>query len=300
MSGTGEEKQSLLLADIEEFSRSGPRISNEPAKPELHRETLAFPDLTKAGVPPVAKASPCSVASAGVAPVREAAAQPLDSPSTNSLLARLKQQAETLQQDASQKGVTQDILATQLSISLGNAFHYLDDLIKQLNIIKPAIPKEFLFPGNIAFSGMSWVEGAADFRMVPGASDNRRFESLTVRFRIASAKKLSVEREIPHIEPLRKTLHDYNIVFSVDERMNLRNQAEKARFTFPCEIKGGFLIKADYEAGDLVLRTRNIDRFGMMEFRLKTPELNQQTLDELTKLFLGDKSEFMKMFRRTA
>lgn len=300
MSGTGEEKQSLLLADIEEFSRSGPRISNEPAKPELHRETLAFPDLTKAGVPPVAKASPRSVASAGVAPVREAAAQPLDSPSTNSLLARLKQQAETLQQDASQKGVTQDILATQLSISLGNAFHYLDDLIKQLNIIKPAIPKEFLFPGNIAFSGMSWVEGAADFRMVPGASDNRRFESLTVRFRIASAKKLSVEREIPHIEPLRKTLHDYNIVFSVDERMNLRNQAEKARFTFPCEIKGGFLIKADYEAGDLVLRTRNIDRFGMMEFRLKTPELNQQTLDELTKLFLGDKSEFMKMFRRTA
>lgn len=300
MSGASEEKQSLLLADIEEFSRSGPRISNEPSKPELHRETLAFPDLSKPGVAPTAKPATPAAGAGKPLPAFDSPSQQLDPQPSNNLLARLKQQAQTLQQDADQKGVAHEIIATQLSISLGNAFHYLDDLVKQLNIIKPAIPKEFLFPGNIPFAGMSWVEGAADFRMVPGATDNRHFESLTARFRIASAHKITVDREIPHIETLRKTLHDYNIVFSVDERMNVRNQAEKARFTFPCEIKAGFLIKADYDKGDLVLRTRNIDRFGMMEFRLKAPELNQQTLDELTKLFLGEKSEFMKIFRRTA
>jgi hypothetical protein len=109
-----------------------------------------------------------------------------------------------------------------------------------------------------------------------------------------------VDREALGIEPLRKMLHDYGIAFTIEEKLNARNQAERARFSFPCEIKAGFLIKADYTAGDLILRTRNIDRFGMMEFRLGVNDLNRETLDELTQLFLGEKSRFLTLFRRTA
>lgn len=291
--GGDKDKQSQLLAEIEEFSRSGPLVSNEPAKPELHRETLAFPDLAKAHQP---AAKP---AAAAAAPTLEAPSN-LGAPNASSLLARLKQQAETLQQDASQRDATEEARARQLSDVLGSAFHYLDDLVKQLNIIKPAIPREYVFPGNIIFAGMHWVEGAADFRMVPSASEDRRYESLSARFRLAAPQNLVVERDSLGIEPLRKLLHDHNIVFSVDEKLNARNQAERARFSFPCEMKAGFLIKADYAAGHLILRTRNIDRFGMMEFKLQAGELNQETLDELTKLFLGEKSRFLAMFRRTA
>jgi hypothetical protein len=282
-----------LLAEIEEFSRSGPLVSNEPAKPELHRETLAFPDLAKAHQP-AAKSAP-----AAAAPTLEAPSN-LGAPNASSLLARLKQQAATLQQGASQRGATEEARARQLSDVLGSAFHYLDDLVKQLNIIKPAIPREYVFPGNIVFAGMHWVEGAADFRMVPSATEDRRYESLSARFRLAAPQDLVAERDSLGIEPLRKLLHDHNIVFSVEEKLNARNQAERARFSFPCEMKAGFLIKADYAAGHLVLRTRNIDRFGMMEFKLQPGDLNQETLDELTKLFLGEKSRFLALFRRTA
>ena len=60
------------------------------------------------------------------------------------------------------------------------------------------------------------------------------------------------------------------------------------------------MLKADYEMGHLVLRTRNIDRFGMMEFKLQPEDICQETLDELTKLFLGEKSRFLQVFRRSA
>ena len=299
----GEDKRSQLLAEIEEFSRSGPAVGKEPDKPELHRETLAFPDLNKQ---PAASANSTSSAGKATAatvsvPPPATAGSPQEMPAAgNSLLARLKQQAQSLQQDSTQREEAHKAREEQLSAALGAAFHYLDDLIKQLNIIKPAIPKDFIFPGNILFSGMTWVEGAADFRMVPSATDDRRYESLTTRFRITSGKSITVDREALTIEPLRKMLHDYGIAFTVDEKLNARNQAERARFTFPCEIKAGFLIKADYAAGNLLLRTRNIDRFGMMEFRLLPDELTHETLDELTKLLLGDKSRFMTLFRRSA
>ncbi|MEW6165834.1 MAG: hypothetical protein AB1642_12305 [Pseudomonadota bacterium] len=294
MSGAGKNPQSQLLAEIEEFSRNGPLVDSAPAKPELHRETLAFPDLNKA---PVSREKPKPAVSAS--PTLEAPST-LGAASADSLLARLKQQAQSLQQDASQRDAAAEANAQALSASIGAAFHYLDDLVKQLNIIKPAIPREFVFPGNIVFSGMSWVEGAADFRMVPGATENRRYESLTARFRIAAPRTLTVDREALGVEPLRKMLHDYGVVFTMEEKLNARNQAERARFLIPCEIKAGFIIKADYEAGNLLLRTRNVERFGMMEFRLNAADLNQETLDELTKLFLGEQNRFLQMYRRTA
>lgn len=296
MGGAGEDKRSQLLAEIEEFSRSGPRPVTEAAKPELHRDTLAFPELNKPAAASAKSLAPTAVPSA---PTLEAPSS-LGAPAANSLLARLKQQAQSLQQGDEQRGAEHEARAQSLSASLGAAFHYLDDLVKQLNIIKPAIPKEFIFPGNIVFAGMSWVEGAADFRMVPSATDDRRYESLTARFRIAAPQQIVVERDTMGVEPLRKLLHDYNIVFAVEEKQNARNQIERARFTFPCEIKAGFIIKADYAAGNLLLRTRNVDRFGMMEFRLQADDLNQATLDELTKLFLGEKNRFMVMYRRSA
>lgn len=294
MGGAEEDKRSQLLAEIEEFSRSGPCVSAEPAKPEPQREPLAFPDLNQAAA---AKAAPRPAAAP--APTIEAPAS-LGAPAASSLLARLKQQAQGLQQDAGQRDAEIEARAQRLSASIGAAFHYLDDLVKQLNIIKPAIPKEFVFPGNIVFAGMSWVEGAADFRMVPSATDDRRYDSLTARFRIAAPRQITVERDAIGIEPLRKTLHDYGIAFSIEETQNARHQVERARFGFPCEIKAGFLIKADYTAGHLLLRTRNIDRFGTMEFRLHAEDLDQEILDELTKLFLGEKSRFLAMYRRTA
>ncbi|MCX8086142.1 MAG: hypothetical protein N3C63_04470 [Rhodocyclaceae bacterium] len=297
MSGGAKDKTAQLLADIEEFSRHGPVVGAEPAKPELHRETLAFPDLSQPAAERREAVPPAP--SVGATPTLEAPSS-LGQVEANSLLARLKAQAQALQQDESQRGAQMELKAQILSATLGAAFHYIDDLIKQLNILKPAIPKEFIFPGNIVFSGLSWVEGAADFRMVPSATEDRRYESMSARFRLAAPKNIVIERDALGIEPFRKTLHDYNIVFKVEEKLNARHQPEAARFIFPCEIKAGFLIKADYERGDFVLRTRNIDRFGMMEFRLQAEELNHATLDELAHLFLGEKSRFLQMFRRTA
>lgn len=284
-----------LLDDIEEFSRSGPLQTNEPAKPEIAREKMSFPDLNE----PAREWHAPDTGNPGAAPVLEAPSS-LGASSAGSLLARLKQTAQSVQQVAAQHGAAQEATAQRLSSSLGAVFQYLDDLIKQLNIIKPEIPKEFIFPGNIVFAGMRWVEGAADFRMLPTATEDRLYESLTARIRINSPQRLVVERDAIGVEALRKLLHDYNIAFQVEEKQNARKMIESARFTFPCEIKAGFIIRADYEAGNLLLRTRNIERFGMMEFRLQPDDLNPETLDELTKLFLGEKSRFLQMFRRSA
>jgi hypothetical protein len=300
----GSPKQDVaaqLLDDIEAFSRDGPPVpADEPAKPIFTRDKLTFPDLTKP--PPEKHRNVAKAAAERTVGLTQgyAAASRSGAKATDSLLERLKQQAQTVQRSSVKRDADAELRALHLSATLDVAFHYLNDLIKQLNIIKPPVPKEFTFPGNIVFSNMGWVEGAADFRMLPTATEDRLYETVHARFRLAAPRQLQVERDALGVEPLRKMLHDYNIAFQIEEKKNKRGQVESAVFTFPCEVKAGFLIKADYDTEGLVLRTRNIDRLGMMEFRLPGRELTVTALDELVQLMLGQKSRFLKMFRRTA
>jgi hypothetical protein len=290
--------QTRLLDDIEAFSRNGPPLRDEgPVQTVFTRDKLHFPDLTQA-LPEKKKNVAQTFAERAVGLVAPAAGH--GTPAAGSLLSRLKQQAQTVQSTVVLRDADAEMRALHLSASLGAAFHYLNDLIKQLNIIKPAVPKEFVFPGNIVFAGMSWVEGAADFRMLPTATEDRLYETMTARFRLAGSGQIQVERDALGVEPLRKQLHDANIAFQLEERKNKRSQVESGLFTLPCEMRAGFLIKADYEANSLVLRTRNIERFGMMEFRLQAGDLTQTALDELAQLMLGQESRFLKLFRRTA
>lgn len=291
------DSQAQLLDEIEAFSRNGPPVREEgPPKPVFTRDKLSFPDLNMTAPEPkknVARAA----AERAIGLARPDADVPAP---TGSLLDRLRQQAQRVQRSASKRDADEEMRALRLSASLDAGFRYLNDLIRQLNIIKPAVPKEFVFAGNIAFAGLSWVEGAADCRMLPTATEDRLYEILTVRYRLSAPRQLQVERDALGVEPLRKLLHDANIAFRLEERKNKRSQVESGLFTIPCEIKAGFLIKADYEANDLVLRTRNIDRFGMMEFRLQAGDLTQATLDELAQLMIGQESQFLKLFRRSA
>lgn len=288
-----------LLDDIEVFSRNGPPVVDAgPAKPIFTRDKLSFPDLTQP--PPEPKKNIAKAVAERAVGLTQSQVSSGGAAAPGSLLDRLRQQAETLERTSIQRDTDAEMRAFHLSASLGAAFHYLNDLVKQLNIIKPAVPKEFVFPGNIVFSDMSWVEGATDFRMLPTATEDRLYEIVTVRLRLAAPRQLQAERDTLGVEPLRKMLHDFNIVFQIEERKNRRNQTESATFTFLCEVKAGFQIRADYESNQLILRTRNIDRFGVMEFRLQAGDLTQIALDELAQLMLGQPSRFLKLFRRSA
>ena len=219
---------------------------------------------------------------------------------SSSLLANLKKQALAKQQGETQKNALQNEQILRIHAALGMAYQYLNDLVQQLNILKPAYAKSYSFFGVAEFDEMTWQEGRADFRMQEGASDNRYYNQVTLRYRLAAPKQFRVLRESPALEKLQKALFDNNIAFTTDEVRNERNQVEKATFIFPAEVKAGMLLAADYETGKLLLRTRNVERFGIMEYQLQPESINQDALDQLAQLILGENNRISQMFQRSA
>ncbi|HEX8962769.1 MAG TPA: hypothetical protein VF801_07175, partial [Rhodocyclaceae bacterium] len=188
-----------------------------------------------------------------------------------------------------------------LSDALEAAFHYLREFCEQLNVLKPPCPTRYALLGIAEIAGLTWQEGRADYRLVPQATENERlFQQVTLRFRLAAGQQLRVERENPAHQAFRAALLEANITFNEEEFRNQKSQVERAVYTFPAEVRAGIGLSADYEAGDIRLVVRNIRRFGSAEYRVPCGALTQESFEEIGRLVLGEDNRIDRMFRRVA
>lgn len=273
-----------LLEDIDKFAgQPTPLVDSTPVPRPA----------SPAATPP----APPHIATVAAAPPPLPAAQ---TAAPSGLLASLKQQALAKQQSENQKSSQRDVVLQRIHAALGTAYQYLNDFVMQLNILKPPYAKTYAFFGLADFEELAWQEGRADFRMQETASDNRLYDQVSLRYRLAGPKPFSVARENPALEKLCKALSDYNIAYTAAEVRNERGQVERATLSFPSEIKAGLLLAGNYQTGKLLLRTRNIERFGIMEYQLPPESVNQEALDELARLILGENNRIGQLFQRTA
>ncbi|MCX7169516.1 MAG: hypothetical protein NTY41_04280 [Proteobacteria bacterium] len=257
-----------LLEDIAKFSEQEVPAVVGTAAPQKSAVAAAKPQhaTTAAAAPPPPAAPAAPVAPPPLQMAPSSAMKPEAPPVvTSSLLANLKQQALAKQQSENHKSAQQDEVLQRIHKALGMTYLYLNDLVQQLNILKPPYAKVYSFFGVADFDDLAWQEGRADFRMQETASENKLYDQVTLRYRLAGQKQFQIVKENPALEKLRKALFDYNITFSADEVKNERGHIEKATFTFPCEIKDGLMLSGNYETGNLLLRIRHIERFCLME-----------------------------------
>jgi hypothetical protein len=283
-------EQQQLLADIERFARSEQKLSADDVA-NLVRRGPEFPRID--GKIPEADRSPTNTHVSFVPPQAFESAAP-----GGGLLARLKQQAADLQASQNQKSGVQSQQRELISASLQATYLYLRDLVEQLNVLKPPYPGDYFLSDQLKFDGLSWQEGRSDLRKLEGAMDHRPVERVSLRYMLAAPKPVVMDKEHPVLETLRKNLMDASIKFTLDEFRNDRGYVERGRFNIRREVRAGLLFIADYETGDVRLKTLNVQRFGTAEYRLGPEVLTPDTLDEIALLVLGESNQLLRRFQR--
>ena len=231
-----------------------------------------------------------------VLPAAATTAAELDSGS--SLLVRLKQQAaEKLASEAKQTGLQQQQKAA-LSKALSNAYAYLCDFIKQVNVLKPDYPGAYILSDLAKFDALTWKEGFASYRLVPGAADDRLLERVTLSYTLTGTDPIIVEREPPRIEVFARLLDDNGLVADVTEFKNSLGRVARTQFAIKREVRASLLLVGDYTTGDMRLRITNIQRLGFEDYRIPVDELTQPALEEVALLVLGASKKFIQRFKR--
>jgi hypothetical protein len=206
------------------------------------------------------------------------------SPAGGSRLAQLKQLAQAKLAEEKKPDSQEEKLA-RVSDALQRAYQYFKELAEQLNVVKPAFAKGYAIVGVPEFSHLAWESGRVDLRTRDAAPGKKIFEQVSLFFRISGNKQLRVSRESPASERLRQLLTDNKIEFKAHED---RNQRGRTVFEFACEVKASVVLEANPETGRILLKTRNVERFGMLEHKLLPDAVTAEALEEFAGFILGE------------
>ena len=296
--GTAEEIAKLeasLLADIESFDldaaeRRARRESLANSGAGMVDPTLVFPEIAPSEA--TAHHSPAK----GVELAEQTHATGL-AHASGSLLDQLRHQAEVRQRQLHSAETERTQVNEAIDQALKHLFFYLHELVQQLNIIKPEVPREYPLLETQTLKNLVWQEGFADYR-TQSQSAGAMVELATFSYRLIGPGTLYIEREGAAVDRFRAQLFDYGLTFACKEFKNARSYVERASFEIRNDISVSARWRADFASGSIILETRNLERLGSTQFKLQPHALDEALLEDFGRLLLGQPNRFRELVRR--
>lgn len=275
---------------------SKPDFQTPVPPPPTFRQAVAAqptPDATAERMPPPRMVMPTRP------PAVETPTEPAPVPAAEggSLLDALRRQAESKQREEQDEVVRRANNNKAIDTALKQVFQYLHDLVLQLNIVKPPVARDYLIQEPVALTQLSWEEGFADFRTQSQSAD-AVVETVTFNFGLKGKRTLHVTRESHTYERFRTLLFDYGLSFTCEEVRNLRRHVERAEFVIRNELKVNMRWQADFDKGEIVLETRNLERLGTMRYSVRPQNVDHTLLESFGRLILGQPNNFRELLRR--
>ena len=203
------------------------------------------------------------------------------------LLDDLKKQAETVK---TQQNLQQTLREGNLQLveeKMRQAFQYLNELLKQLAVLKPVNPVVYTLPGIGDLKNLGYAESFIDYRR-RRINDRDYFDSILFYVRWGSGDTFLVERDMPAAaQKVRDALFGLRLKFQEDEVRGQRGTAATWRFTAQSAIVTDVTIEADHEQGRLLITGKNLERLGTDTFAVPAKDVNEALLEEFAKMLLG-------------
>lgn len=209
------------------------------------------------------------------------------------LMQELRVQAEALQKAQANNAAKREELGAAVDGAMARLFKYFHELLKHMDVVRPANPTSFVIPTVGTFEGLTFRESFIDFRK-KRERNTELYDTVHFFIRWASDENLTVERNNhEQVQRVRDALWTCNVRYSEDE---LRSGGRLPRmvFTIPRNIVTDLVVQASHDNGTLVIATRNLARLGPEDFTLPAGEASKEVFDDLGRLLLGQRSNFSK------
>lgn len=290
------ELEASLIADIDSFDlneaeRQARREQLASLQASFSNAGLAFPEIVPAGTRREFEHRGAVAGEGGADRDPRRVAQGSD------LLLHLRQQAELRQRELHAEETERSASNLALDRLLRHMFFYLHDLVQQVNILKPAIPRVYAAADDVVLDNLVWQEGFADYRTQSQAA-GAMVELVTLSYQLFSPRDFFVERQGAAVDRLRSRIFDYGLQFSCKEFKNKRALVERAEFQIAGQVGVSARWKADFGKSALILESRNLERLGSASVTVRAGAVDRELLDEFGRLVLGLPNQFRELAKR--
>lgn len=290
--------EAALVADIETFDldaaeRRARREYLASSGAGMTDSELVFPEIAPRK-PPAAQPAPSIEPPP---PEQNLAEAPLPTIVAGGLLDQLRRQAEIRQREIHSALAERTAINEAIDQALKHIFFFLHELVQQLNIVKPGIPRDYPLLEQHQLSRLDWQEGFADYR-TQSQSAGALVELVSFSYRLNRPGSLLVGRDGPAVERFRTMLFDFGLPFTCKEFKNERQYVEHAEFEIRSDVSVSVRWRADFAKGVIVVEARNLERLGSTVYTLRPEAIDQALLDDFGHIVLGQPNRFRELAKR--
>jgi len=214
------------------------------------------------------------------------------------LLDDLKKQADAAKaQDVDR---TESLRANAVAVdhALRRAFLYLNDLGKQLNVVRMPCPSTYKLPSVGDVGGLVYKDFFVDFRS-KNFIDKDYYGEVHLTARAWSDKVLTVKKSAEEMEKFRNTLWQFNVEHKSEQFRDQRKVITHEIFLVNCDFRLQAKFEGDHENGKLKIVTKNVGDFNLDVFQLLAQEFNEKAVEEFAKYFIGKPNEWAELVKRS-
>ena len=210
------------------------------------------------------------------------------------LLDDLKKQADLVK---TQQILQQSLQGDKLKLvedKMKQTFQYVNELLKQLTVVKPTNPLMFSIPGVSNLIGLALTDSFIDYRR-KRIGDKEYFDTIHFFVKWESGNTVTVNcDDAVAAKRGREALWASKVKFAEEEKKSPKGILVGARFTFPAAILTDMTITADPTQGELLVQAKNLFGVGVEQLKIPAPEVTDDLLEDLAKALIGQKSNIGK------
>ncbi|MBE0614529.1 MAG: hypothetical protein IH604_12740 [Burkholderiales bacterium] len=210
------------------------------------------------------------------------------------LLDDLKKQADMMKsQQLSQQSMLEESIKL-VEVKMHQTFLYLNDLLKQLAVLKPTNPTPYSIPGVGDLQNLGYAESFINYRKKK-IGEKDYYDYVTMYIKWSSPANLTVERDMPAaIQKVNEVLWSFGLKFTEEKIKKPGGGFEKMKFTVPSNVTCDITITADHDNARLVVKGKHFFRLGADELRIPAGDINEALLEEFAKMLIGQPSVLRK------
>jgi len=210
------------------------------------------------------------------------------------LLDDLKKQADTLKTQSVQSQTVQTGKIKLVEDKMKQTFLYVNDLLKQLVVVKPANPLIFSIPGVASLQGLTFADSFIDYRR-KRIADKEYYDTITFFIKWTSDKTIVMEyNDAIAAQKAREAIWASKMKFTEEEKKSPKGFLMGAKYTIPAVVVSDVVIKADHDNAKLLVQAKNLFSIGVEQLEIPVLEINEALLEELAKALIGQQSGILK------
>ena len=215
----------------------------------------------------------------------------------------LKKQAESLQNQQGADLATLQRNAMLAEAGAANAYRYLMDLARQLEVIKPSSHAVFRLDKRMVFDKLPLVDFKFDARRKI-LFDKEMLDTVGFSCTAKSGREQAVGKDfVNEIESLQARLNQGGVKHDTEQIRNpATGKLAEVKFAFIADFRISLKMLVDHERAVLKFTLNNFDGLETITCEFPAHDMGQTRLDELARWLVGQPHRFLEgaqQLRRT-